>query len=404
MASFRYVFWALCGLIFIDGIGLGLIFPILAPVYLNASHAIVSTDMSLVTRNFYYGLTLAVFPLGLFFSAPLLGDFSDGLGRRKILIFAVYSVGLCYILSGLAIMEKSVWLLILSRFLAGCVSGSQPIAQAAIMDLSTPAKKAKNLSLILFFSSIGFTWGPLLGGWLSDATLLTWFNLSTPMYAAALASIVCGLALQFHFKETLIERRAVSFRLLYGVVLIYKALKLPEVQPFLIIGALLQIGWGCFFQIVPAYVSQTYAFTASQIGHFMAVIAVGFALAFCGCIAYLARRFNEVVVLKGSLVVVSLLFALPFLVPHEFVLWLIAAPLGFCVAIVYVLTMTLASNAVPASYQGWLMGANMGLMSAAWFISPLIGSAMLNWHPASPLMFSFAIAAMATVVAFRLRA
>lgn len=401
MSSFRYVFWSLCGLIFIDGIGLGLIFPILTPVFLDPHLAIVDMGTSTAVRNFYYGLTLAVFPLGQFFSAPILGDFSDGLGRRKILVFAIYAVGVCYALSGLAIVYKSLWLLVLSRFLAGCVSGSQPIAQAAIMDMSAPEQKAKNLGYMFFFTSMGFTLGPLLGGWLSDASLVSWFDLATPMYVAALASIVCGYAVQCHFKETLTESRAVAFRPLYGVTLIYKALAMPAVRAFLTVSFLLQLGWSCFFQMIPMYLTQVYAFTGQQVAHYITVIAIGFALAFCGAIGYLTKRFKEMPVLKWASVVICLLFAFGYWLPSAALFWWIGAPIGFCVANIYVLTATMASNRVPASYQGWLMGANMGLCSAAWFATPLIGSALINWRVEAPLVFALVMALISTVMLFK---
>lgn len=398
MTSFRYVFGSLCALILIDGIGLGLIFPILTPVFLDPHLAIVDLATSVSARNFYYGLTLAVFPLGQFFSAPILGDFSDGLGRRKILIFAAYAVGACYALSGLAIVFKSLWLLVLSRFLSGCVSGSQPIAQAAIMDMSAPDQKAKNLGFMFFFTSIGFTFGPLLGGWLSDATTVSWFNLATPMYFAALASIVCGFMIQCHFKETLTARRSVSFRPLYGVTLIARALAMPAVRALLTVSFLLQLGWSCFFQMMPMYLTQVYAFTGLQIAHYITVISIGFAVAFCGAIGYLVKRFQELPLLKWVSVIICVLFALAACLPNTRLLWCVGAPIGFCVANIYVLSTTLASNKVPASYQGWLMGANMGLASLAWLASPLIGSVLINWRPVAPLVFACVMAVISMAV------
>ncbi len=71
-----------------------------------------------------------------FFGAAILGDLSDSVGRKKSLMICLIGAFLGYLLSAIAIAFHNFWFLILGRIIAGFTSGSQPIAQAAIVDIS----------------------------------------------------------------------------------------------------------------------------------------------------------------------------------------------------------------------------------------------------------------------------
>ena len=63
---------------------------------------------------------------------------------------------------------RSVSLLLFGRFLSGLMAGSQPIAQAAVSDLSPEDQRALNMSLLTLALSVGIVLGPVMGGVLSE--------------------------------------------------------------------------------------------------------------------------------------------------------------------------------------------------------------------------------------------
>lgn len=388
MQNSRYAFIILCTALFIDAVGLGIMFPILTPLILNAKLSILDPATSVNSRNLLYGITLSAFPLGLFFSAPILGDLSDSLGRRKILIFAIIGVAISYAASAVAVWQSSIGFLIFSRFFAGLVSGSQPIAQAAIMDISPPEKKAKNLSWIFFFCSSGFFIGPLLGGWLSDSTLSPYFNLTTPLWAAVALCFLCGIGLIFGFKETVLEKRAITLQPLRGFKVIGETMTNKHINLLLVSVLLTQLSWSCFFQIIPAYLTEHLAFSPQQIAHYVSIISIGFAVAFCGAIDWLGKRFAPLKVARAAILFSFFCLLAANLLPSNWLMWSIAAPLGFASACTYTLSLTIASNRVDPAYQGWLMGAAMGMISIAWFLTPMIGGILMNAFSNAPLIFS----------------
>lgn len=391
-------FWALFGIIFIDGVGMGIIFPLLVPIFWDPHLSILPSSVDANWHSVWYGITLSVFPLGLFFSAPMLGDLSDGYGRKKILIYAISGVGIAYLLSAFAVIGKSLALLIISRLIAGLLSGCQPIAQAATMDLSEQHEKPKNLSLIFLASSAGFAIGPMLGGMLSNSHWISWFNLSTPLFLAAIACFACCYLLK-NFQETLTQARAIQFRPLRSFYVLKEVWQNQFIRVILLVLFFFQLSWGGFFQVVPAIAAKQYHFSTSQIGYYSSLMALGFGIAFLGSIDYLSKRFalKKVVLACLSVYAIGMLLALAW---HQaIIMWLIAVPLGFCVATVYVLLSTLGSNHAGANYQGWFMGASMSTGAIAWFVAPLINSVLLNWHLFVPIMFS-CLALVATLIIY----
>lgn len=177
--------------LFIDGMGLSLIMPILnALLFDPGSHFFASQQFSPRIHSIIYGGVISIFMLCWFFGAALLGELSDYIGRKKSLVICLSGAMLSYLISAVAVITHSLLLLIIGRIIGGFTSGSQPIAQAAIIDLSEPEHKVRNIGYILLSLSLGFIAGPLLGGFLADNNLVSWFNFSTPFYFAAAISLI----------------------------------------------------------------------------------------------------------------------------------------------------------------------------------------------------------------------
>ena len=85
-------------LLFIDGMGLGLVLPILNAVIINDG-GFFDANTSVALRNLLYGITLGIFMLGWFFGAAILGDLSDRIGRKKALIICLLGAFLSYFIS-----------------------------------------------------------------------------------------------------------------------------------------------------------------------------------------------------------------------------------------------------------------------------------------------------------------
>jgi DHA1 family tetracycline resistance protein-like MFS transporter len=132
--------------LFIDGMGLGLLFPILNALIMDPSGGILAHSVSVDARNFIFGGIISIFMLCWFFGAAYLGDLSDQVGRKKSLLICLLGAFLGYLLSAIAVICGSFSLLIIGRIIAGFTSGSQPIAQAAIIDISSCYMRTPTIS------------------------------------------------------------------------------------------------------------------------------------------------------------------------------------------------------------------------------------------------------------------
>ncbi|MFC7070450.1 MFS transporter [Halobaculum lipolyticum] len=148
------------GVVFLDLLGFGVVIPIL-PFYVR----------SFGVSDVFIGLTAASYSLAQFLAAPTLGRISDERGRRPVIAFSVAMAGVAWLVFGFATeigaiagTGAAVATLLLSRTLAGAAGGNISAAQAYIADVTPREKRAGALGLVGAAFSLGFVFGPALGG------------------------------------------------------------------------------------------------------------------------------------------------------------------------------------------------------------------------------------------------
>lgn len=383
--------------IFIDSLGMGIMFPILNPIYMDST-GILAPDATLQMRSLLYGVTLCVFPLFMFFASPVLGEMSDQIGRKKVLLICLIGAAISYVFSGIAVDIGSVGLLIFSRIIAGLTAGSQSIAQAAVIDVSPEGKKAHNISLLMFPACLGFVAGPLIGSYGSSSELLSWFDLSTPLYFASFFSILNAVFLQFGFKETFEYVHKLSLKLHRGVKIFLSAFKTRNIRALSIIYLCLQLGWSCYFQFSSLFLLHKYHYTANQIGIFMATLGFGFALGLGVVIRIVTKFFSTYTIVLWSFGIASASVFLT-VIPNKVVFaWISVIPLAVTMALAYVLIITLYSDLADVASQGWVMGISGAVIGFSWAVMALISGLLESYSVNVPLLLAGAFMTLSTVM------
>ena len=391
---------ALFLVIVIDQMGITFIFPILTPLFMDPTTNLFAVSISTETRDFYYGLCLALYPLFMFFGAPLLGSLSDQLGRKKTLLMCLGGSAASFLLSALAVHIGSLILLLISRAIAGFFSGSQYIAQAAIADISPPDKKAINLSYIIVAISVGMVFGPLVGGYFSDAHLASWFSFATPFEIAALLAIINGLALWLIFKETFTAKTAIKINLLQSMSLFKEAFINKEIKLLSFTLFFLMLGWTLYYQFICWYLMQRFLFDPDKIGLFISYLGIAFTVALVVVLKLLLKYIQSpirIIFLCLSINIIAVLMT--FVIPYEAIEWLAGPFIIGAMAINYTLLLSLFSNAVSTEKQGWIMGITGSLVAISWTISGLVTGPLGYINITLPLLISTAVLILALLSA-----
>src|SRR5262245_36568699 len=182
--------------VLLDVIGFGLIIPVLPSLLVGL------TGDSLSKASIDGGYLAFVYAVAQFLCAPILGNLSDRFGRRPVLLYAVGSLGIDYLVMGFA--PTYGWLFI-GRLISGMAGASFTPAYAYVADVTPPEKRAQNFGIISACFGIGFILGPALGG------LLGGFSPRTPFFAAACLSLANFLYGIFVLPESLPESRRRRF-------------------------------------------------------------------------------------------------------------------------------------------------------------------------------------------------
>ena len=205
MPKTKKVFPILFSMVLLDQTAFGVLLPIISVLFIEpqSTYFLLSGPAQAQTTGYILlSLLFGTFPLAQFFAGPVLGELSDRFGRKPILIFAALSITVAYGVFAYGIVIKNIQLLFLSRVLAGIGGGSVGVIFASAADISSPADRAKNFGIIASASGLGLILGPLIGGLLSDSSTVSFFNLTTPVYALLILGLCNLLIVSTLFPET----------------------------------------------------------------------------------------------------------------------------------------------------------------------------------------------------------
>jgi len=134
-------------------------------------------------NSLVYGILAAIYPVFQLIGAPLLGRWSDSIGRKKVLLISnggtfvgwvvflialfvpvwnIYSVN--SVILGTFVITLPLIILFLARALDGITGGNISVANAYLADISTDKSRSKNFGKMAISSNLGFIVGPALAG------------------------------------------------------------------------------------------------------------------------------------------------------------------------------------------------------------------------------------------------
>jgi len=178
-------------------IGFGIIIPVLPQTVAIVDEA---------AAEWHTGLMLSLYSLVSFVMSPFWGNLSDRVGRRPVIMTGVLGFCVSFLVFGMA--GDRLWMMYASRLLGGLFSGAVTASIVAyVADITSEAERTRGMAVVGMSIGLGFTFGPFVGGVLSEVSL------STPFFAAAGLSLLTFLLGWRKLTESLTpERREAAGR------------------------------------------------------------------------------------------------------------------------------------------------------------------------------------------------
>jgi DHA1 family tetracycline resistance protein-like MFS transporter len=342
----------------LDTIGFGLIIPVLPTLLAQ----ITGEDVS--HAAIHGGFLSFLYATMQFLWAPVLGNLSDRFGRRPVLLFAVGSLGVDYVIMGLA---PTLGWLFLGRAISGMAGASFTPAYAYAADISTPERRAQNFGVISAMFGVGFIIGPALGG------LLGHFGPRAPFFAAAGLSLLNFCYGILVLPESLApeRRRPFDWRRANPFGTFRQMKRHPVVLGLL--GALFL--WMVANQVFPStwsfYTKLRFGWSEAMIGASLALVGAVMVLSQVTFLRFIVPRLGErrVALLGISIAAVGYAGFASATAGWMMFAWLSTWLFG---AIVFPVTNALMSHRIAPEAQGELQGAVAGLASLAAIVGPLL--------------------------------
>lgn len=381
--------------ILIDSISYTIVVPVLAAALVSDSPLLMAGQSQSI-RYIVYGVALGVFELMMLYMAPVLGEISDRIGRRAVLVTCLIGVAASFVLIGGAILFDIVALLLLGRILGGAMAGSQAVAQAAAVDQSDEATKPLALSLCLFASSVGFILGPLIGGAMAYAERPTVVDFTIPIGVTALLALLAVALTLIWYREAArphVERfHLKDIDLLMGVRGFRAALVDPVIRRVVAIFACMQVAWGAYFLFLPSLLFERFDLDTGTVSLMMGLLGVGFCAAYGLCLPWLQRRMAARTIATWSLWGTAILMVISVWSHDLTVQWAVAFPIATVVSIAYGAIITQFSDAVESDRQGWILGISISVTALAWGSSSIVAGMLSGLDYRAP--FALALVAM----------
>jgi MFS transporter, DHA1 family, tetracycline resistance protein len=380
---------------FIDYLGLGLVFPMFTFLLFDPTIGVLPADSSDALRGLWLGILFAIAPGILFFCSPLLGAWSDRKGRKSVLSACLGIGFFSYIVGMIAVLEGSLFLLIVSRVLYGVLAGSVTVVQAGLVDLSVGEEKQKYFAFYNMVLGAGYCLGPFIGGVLSKPTLHGWFNYATPFAFAALLTLLNWWLVAWRLPET---RRSGSKSTANGAFHLKRIFELREVRLILLVMFLFFFGWSFFSEFVSVFLMKRFGYTQAGIGSFYAYIGVLYALCAGVLIHPILRRFSPRRILELSMLLGGLYFFLFVPIQQNWVLWIYLLPLVYVISMIYPTATTVISNATSKATQGEVLGIYNSVQSIALMVSPFAAGSLIAQYPVLAIIMAAAAMFLSGVI------
>lgn len=394
--------FALLAVVFVDLLGQGLVFPIINTLMMDPHQSFLPASTPDSTRHFDYGLVIGTFFLSWFLGAAFISRLSDSIGRKTAIMICLFGALVGYVITIASLFLDSLWLLMLGRAITGFTAGNQPIAQAAMVDASrNEVEKARNMGFIVAGISAGLVGGPIIGGILSDKSIIgSVASINLPFYCALVLVVITIVLVQLFFHDVREHKEKLRVRPQDIFLSLWKIFQHPIVLRISVVFFFFQLANVTFYIFFDNYLTSRF-----QIGLFgtsMAMMVLGAALAISSALLVgpAQKRFTRKTIVIGATCIMIVCAMLYVLAPHPWLCYVVVFVYYFGFGIAYPTILGIFSASVDDNEQGWVMGITVALFTLAAGLTSFLGGELASLDIRLPFYVSFGAALLALVLLF----
>ncbi|MEM9104676.1 MAG: MFS transporter [Pseudomonadota bacterium] len=381
----------------IDAIGVGIVFPIM-PDLMDRVGAVSTAEGAL-----WGGILLSAYAAAMFLCGPVIGSLSDAYGRRPVLIAALATLTVDYIIMALA---ETYWVLLLGRVLAGMAGATYITATAYIADIAKPEERGAAFGMVGAAFGIGFVLGPALGG------IASGWHITAPFWIAAAlsaANVAFGI---FVLPESLKRenRRPFGKRDLNPFGTIARAFAVPGLAIPLVCIFVFEFANMVYPALWAFWGREVFGWDGFTIGLTLAAYGILIAGVQAGILPQLTKRLGDYRTLLIAMVT-AVIGMVGF--GSTSALWAVVVflPIAALSDMAPPLMTAFAANRVGEDQQGLVQGVIASLASVAAVVAPLVLTGVFEFFvsgdgpylPGAPYLFSAVLILAIVPLILRLR-
>ena len=347
-----------------------------------------------------FGIFVASYALMQFLFSPLLGNLSDAVGRRPVILVSLAGSSLDYLVMTFA---PTLSILFIGRIISGVTGANIGAAQAYIADITPPENRARNFGIIGACFGAGFILGPALGG------LLAGLGQRAPFVAAAVLALMnfaygCVVLPESHPSE---RRRALDWRRANPLATLATLRRYPAVLGLTVTFALDRLAHDALPATWVLYMTHRFHWTEMELGLSLALVGLVFGVMQGLVTGRFVDTWGERASLVFALSIATVTYMSYALVPTAWMVYIVIAFSGLG-AVGGPAMQSLLTRRVPANEQGALQGALSSVGGLVAIFGPLIATNLFSVFisdrapiafPGAPFIASAVFVAVAAMVA-----
>jgi len=378
--------WLVFFVIVVDLIGFGIVIPILP--FLSPQLGGTTDDIAFI---------LATYSVAAAIVAPIWGRLSDRFGRRSILGLCLFGGAMSHFV--LAIADE-LWLVYVSRAVAGMMAGGVPVATALIADASTPDQRSRAMGLIGRAFGIGLILGPVIGGVLARSET----DFAVPCLVAGALSSLAGI-LAWLLLPARSSRSASVDASADGTTerVDNNPVNAPERWLFIAQFAFHTCAVSAAVYLFPLWMAHDLSWQAREVGLFFGLVGLVMVITQGNLLGRMTDRFGSLRVLRGAALCFSVSLALSSVASGEWFMGALGLMVFSAATLCLPILNTIASHLVGPASRGRFFGITASSAALGRIVGPLIAAMLLSQGGFSAAwMGTSAVVLMVVVWAFTL--